>query len=435
MKTVTVCLLLAAFIVTVIPASAGDTTDYGRKVDIIVDFDFENVDHGNEEESLWWGRYSSVLAQEKYWPSWSPDGKWIGFTLRWPSNTNWIVTPEGGEPVHINDQTGGQVRFSSDGKEVFYAQGYIIEKNNITYPITNIECVNIETGERRIVVEEMGNWFSISKDDRYLCYINMDHRIYLDESQVERLGVPAVYDMVTGETWYLTDEETAAFYETEDGQVGRWYKELTISPDNSNVVMSIYDYEEKTTQLYRIPIEGGEPEQLTFYNENDSYTKSHNRPEFSPDGKWILFYEYSHTDKEESPYVKVRRMCVYNTETGNIYKVFENATRSNADGSWSPDGTQICYCLINDERLFDLYICDFDPDNLRKPLSVEAVKPSSFALLRNYPNPFNPNTTIEFSLPESGFVSLVIYDITGQRTGARVRQHDSGESFRCMGRP
>lgn len=40
--------------------------------------------------------------------------------------------------------------------------------------------------------------------------------------------------------------------------------------------------------------------------------------------------------------------------------------------------------------------------------------PNSFALIRNFPNPFNPSTTIEFTVPVSGHVSLRIYNGSGE---------------------
>ncbi len=39
--------------------------------------------------------------------------------------------------------------------------------------------------------------------------------------------------------------------------------------------------------------------------------------------------------------------------------------------------------------------------------------PEEFALHPNYPNPFNPATTIRFTLPEATHISLVVYDIWG----------------------
>jgi len=44
----------------------------------------------------------------------------------------------------------------------------------------------------------------------------------------------------------------------------------------------------------------------------------------------------------------------------------------------------------------------------------EVVRPVSFELKENYPNPFNPSTTIGFSIPTAGMVELTVYDITGR---------------------
>jgi hypothetical protein len=43
-----------------------------------------------------------------------------------------------------------------------------------------------------------------------------------------------------------------------------------------------------------------------------------------------------------------------------------------------------------------------------------------YNLSQNYPNPFNPNTTIEFDIPTSGFVSLKVFNVTGQEVGTLI---------------
>lgn len=46
--------------------------------------------------------------------------------------------------------------------------------------------------------------------------------------------------------------------------------------------------------------------------------------------------------------------------------------------------------------------------------TVQAAIPEGYALEQNHPNPFNPNTTITFAVPEASEVKLAIYNMTGQ---------------------
>jgi hypothetical protein len=48
------------------------------------------------------------------------------------------------------------------------------------------------------------------------------------------------------------------------------------------------------------------------------------------------------------------------------------------------------------------------------PLNVSPVLPGITFQTSNYPNPFNPSTTIKYSMPTAGHLKLSIYDVRGQ---------------------
>ena len=58
-------------------------------------------------------------------------------------------------------------------------------------------------------------------------------------------------------------------------------------------------------------------------------------------------------------------------------------------------------------------VADYDGNMLTSKLE-QAALPTTFALGQNRPNPFNPETVIEFSLPTTGEISLRIYNVAGQ---------------------
>ena len=46
---------------------------------------------------------------------------------------------------------------------------------------------------------------------------------------------------------------------------------------------------------------------------------------------------------------------------------------------------------------------------------ADKLFPKKFALYNNFPNPFNPETQITFSLPKSENIKLIVYDVLGQK--------------------
>lgn len=56
------------------------------------------------------------------------------------------------------------------------------------------------------------------------------------------------------------------------------------------------------------------------------------------------------------------------------------------------------------------------------PGIVPAAKPAKAPKIKNFPNPFNPITTLEFTLPETGFARVEIYNMLGERIDTLVER-------------
>jgi hypothetical protein len=59
------------------------------------------------------------------------------------------------------------------------------------------------------------------------------------------------------------------------------------------------------------------------------------------------------------------------------------------------------------------------------PVMVKIPLPDKLDLSQNYPNPFNPVTTIQYTVPTREHISLIIYNMLGQRVVKLVDEEKS----------
>ena len=84
------------------------------------------------------------------------------------------------------------------------------------------------------------------------------------------------------------------------------------------------------------------------------------------------------------------------------------------------DSTTIRYYY--DIRYYGEKSVNQDVGSGKYTLKIVNPRPEGFTLLPNFPNPFNPVTTIKYNLPEQTMVRLTIFDILGRQVRTLVNQ-------------
>jgi len=225
------------------------------------------------------------------------------------------------------------------------------------------------------------------------------------------------YDL-SGNVWVNSDRKTQSY----DAN-GNWVEWFEYYPwtgtawENYNREIQSYDANGNWVEWIDYNWPG------TTWENNEKETQS-----YDANGNWVEWIDYNWTGTVWENYEKETQSYDANGNwiewidyypwTGAAWENYKRETQSydaNDNGiEWISQEWNASE-WINVTRFVYTYSSTTDISEISEPII-------SYGLSNNYPNPFNPSTTIEFKIAILGFVSLKAYDILGNEIATLVNE-------------
>ncbi|RPI17293.1 MAG: T9SS C-terminal target domain-containing protein [Ignavibacteriae bacterium] len=106
----------------------------------------------------------------------------------------------------------------------------------------------------------------------------------------------------------------------------------------------------------------------------------------------------------------------YDKDFVNSPEIISAGLNGPANISYNPTGNLL---IVPNFNINSLTFIQINTIGIKK---IENIVPNEYRLYQNYPNPFNPKTIINFQLPMSNDVKLIIYDALGREVTTLVNE-------------
>src|SRR2546426_1026328 len=269
--------------------------------------------------------------------TWSPDGRWIAlvsgndqFAVGAPQFANKgpsaivLVPAVGGAPVPVTDNAALNVSpaWTPDGRRILFVSDRDGARD--VYGVRVASSGTPAGKPSRLTTGLNAHSISLSADGTRLAY-----SVYTSHANVWAIPIPtngsvSVDRAIQVTTGNQTVEEMALSPD------GRW---LYFDSDRAG-----------TAHIYRMPVGGGEPEQLTT-NPADDFS-----PNVSPDGRWVAFHSLRYGTRD---------IFVMPAAGGDAQRVTDDPGEERSP-SWSPNGQSLSYTLNGTGTRDGLYVISKD---------------------------------------------------------------------------
>jgi hypothetical protein len=243
---------------------------------------------------------------------------------------------------------------------------------------------------------------------------NPDHVLYYGAS-----GDPYQYANVSPKLYRLENANTATSGAEDisipDAETGTYAHEIAVNPENGNEILVLLSN-------YNV---------VGLYHSNDG-------------GQNYTAVEGNLTGDDTNPGPSLRTATILPTDQGTVYflgtsiGLFSTMTLNGTSTTWIQESeTGIGNCVVqhmvsrtSDHRVAvgthgrGVFMGTYNFTGVDET----AKRPVTFALKQNHPNPFNPSTTIQFTLPKSEHVLLKVFDATGREVQSLIdKRMEAGE--------
>jgi len=267
-----------------------------------------------------------------------------------------------------------------------------------------LRCVSFD-GE--LVFDKMMHEWYMPDDNGPNEYINgAFHHMHSDPTRANYwlLGshTSCMHEMIDT-TMILDDADTdAADYIVWKNANGDYFFDMAYQPDFEPAWVCLHDEESKVTRRDSFSVEKNGINFISI-----SYLGLTSFGVSTQDGTAIDLCSYSDDTVSDNKNIKGGGLvCSGGTSFDGLYS---GAPLSSGTGGWA-EVSQIWYTASD----------SFKGSITNEPSAVEEEAVAAFAVDQNTPNPFNPTTTIGFTITEAGHVSVDIYNVAGQKVDTLV---------------